>query len=1305
MFLGILSPLSALVSNQVPNEDFQQAESTPSRPEADIKDQYTNDPLEDVDPFVLGLQELNVWRHVSINQPIDVRLEAVLDIIVEDGCSYFTTDMSAQNQVFCGMLMQYDVYFQEYRDLQASTAKMTPEERQLKTKKFRAFLRKTAPIYTGSIKVAVTTSIAQLLFSMRQTIDLPEDVALSPAFDFMDALTVTAISAMDVPMEQLVQEVKFFTDLLLIDTNASWTRYPDLMAVREHLLNSEKSYNTTASVGTFEMSQDGIYSSSFDAHLDTSALHDQAAYQDFSRNYLSRQKRSRYSSIGRGGSKGCKRCGGGGGGRGGSGSGKNPLGYGYTPGSRAGLQHSHSVKMTQTARSQQFRQHLSDALSEQKAGTSTTRQGSPTRQGSRRRLNNRQSQGVAMESNGRKALTQAADKDAGPTSSGSTDNARPAMSKDVKLAMQAEARRIEQGKLSLSIEEALPHILSVDLSSRVQLQTWYSAFMEKQNQILKDFITTSHEDSINDIFKPLPGSSNRAVKIKLRQAFYHGMKELVETSTNLTLEEKQNVRDEIQKPFFKSIDQFVDEAIAYGKSLGGKQTGRNGWDFLSDFFTSAFTNTGNVVAAVFQGKAKALETAAEWAAACAKQGFTSNCGENGDDDGGNGSGGGKKKGGKNKGPKSPPNKPPFKPPRPPTRPPKQTPPKTTTLQTTTTTLPTTTTSTTTTISTTTKSTTTTKPSTTKRTTLPTTSTTKLKIPSTTTKVPTKSSTQPPTRKTTNSSITHAMTTFLTSSASQTTKLPTSSTSPTTASSSTPPTNFTTKSPTSPSLTTPVPEETMTTVSNTKNITAFAKQNNRQQTQSSNSRDGWPKQTDRNGNKLTLAGGNPRDGSNNPTNPLQQNRPPANQGAAQAGQGGAQAGQGGAQAGQGGPARAQGAGQGGQPGNAAAPRNQPPAATNQGGQQNVQPGAGTRTDQQTATGGGQAAGTRGGATSQNQPATGNQQSNVPANQDAQRGQTGGTNNRPPNQQQSNVPPRNQQPQNRPQQADPQEGTSAGRATATGTIPKFHHLQISEDGDTVNINPATGSVFRWNSRVHFPNQPRTATASQPLNPNAPPFVPGPERPGPFQVPGYTFSEPPPRNILAFTRGNQIIQVDHDYTPPRSPDVLPKRGMRDSYTQMTFKDHPAKPSGDYADVRGLSTLERQLYHRIRANPPDSTDTQVHPHFRQFMDFHRNQAEYAQQGIFFSLDAKLANRYPQTPLFEEGPFVYQRPITRAQLNQQLPKRSQVNHPTIAPPTRPPRRHTPTEHVPMEYMKVNYERMKYLHRHQHDPKYNPPSE
>ena len=1213
-------------------------------------------PEKDVDPFVQGLQELNVWRHVDITADIDVRFEAVLDIIVDKGCTFVTSEMSAQHQVLCGILMNYDGILEEYRHIQSQMAAMTPLMLQKKTERFRAYLRRTAPIYTGNIKTALTTTVAQLVFSIRQTFDLPEEEELSPAFDLVDALTITAISGTQVPIDQLVREAKFFTDMMLIDCRKTWNRYPDLLAVREHLTNIDKLYNISSTIGSFEKIDD-IFASTFDVSfsLDTSNLDDQRAYQDFSSKYLSRQKRKT--------SKGCKRCGGGGGRHGGGGKkGQTNLGRGNTAKSQAGIKHSWTRKQRLDKTNNELKAELRQLTSETEPSGSSTVQ-----KGIKKRVENRQSQGAKMETNGRRALEATVDGNDGHTSSGTNTQAQPAMTDAQKLSFQQETRRLEQGKISL--EEALPHILSINLSNRVQLQTWYSKFLAQQNEILKDFITTTHEDAIEEMFRPDLNATNRMAKMKMRHAIFEGMKEIIRASQNLTSEEMLNIKAEVQAPFFASIDDFVDQAVEHGKSLANHRIGRNGWDFLSDFFTSGFTNAGNVITAIIDGKKKAFETAAEWAAACAKQGFTSNCGggENGEK-GGKGKGG-KGKGGKPKGPKLPPIKPPKTPPT------KTTTPRTTRPTTTTTTMSTT-------------SPTTSKRTTTKRTTLSTTITTKSKIPSTTRKVTTKSTTQPLTQKTTNSSITNTLPTSLPSSASQTTKLPTSTTL-TTPRSTSPPANFTTPATKNP-LTTFALNNTENTVSNTENtITAFS-----QQQQSTPSRDGWTKTRDKQGNKVGLSGGNQE--AVNPTNPLRSNRQPANQGAA------AEAG------GQQGGARPQGnAPAGGQQGGAANQGGQPAAGTNQGGRQgtsgNQQTGTGTRTDQQ-----GASTGSQGTAGTQRGAATGQAESQqtAPANRGSQRGATGGTESRQHVQQQDAVNPRQQSGQsggNR-QQQDAAEGTSSGRGT--GTIPKLQTLRITDDGDTININTETGSVFEWAPRVHLPSQSRPATASQPLNPNAPSFVPGQERPGPFSVPGFTLSEPPPRNILAFSRGNKIIQVQHEPNrPPKTPDVLPKQGMRDSYTQMTYKDHPQKPSGDYADVRGMSTLTEQLYRRIKANPPPSDNTPVHPHFRQFMDFHDNQAAYAKQGIFFSLDQKLTKKFPQTPLQEEPKFVYQRPITRAQLNAETPPQPPIRQPTVAPPTKTPRQHTPTERSYMEYDKVYYAKRKQLHHHRYDPDYNPPSE
>ena len=641
MFFGIVSHITVFGSNQLPISDSDQKLTSPNT-DADNKELYMRQPEEDVDPFVQGLQELNVWRHVDITADIDRRFEAVLDIIVDKGCTFVTSDMSAQHQVLCGMLMSYDGILEEYRHIQSQMTMMTPLTLQTKTERFRAYLRRTAPIYTGNIKIALTTTVAQLVFSIRQTFDLPEEEELSPAFDLVDGLIITAISATQVPIDQLVREAKFFTDLMLIDSKETWTKYPDLLAVREHLTNTDKKYNTSSAVGTFEK-MDDVYTSTFDVSLDTTSLEDQRAYQDFSSKYLSRQKRKT--------SKGCKRCGGGGGGYRGNGKkGSTNLGRGNTAKSQAGIKHSWTRKQKLDKTNNELKSELRKLTSE------TAQSGSSTAQkGIKKRVETRQSLGAKMETNGRRALEATADGDGGHTSSGTNTQAQPAMTEAQKLSFQQDVRRLEQGKISL--EEALPHILSINLANRVQLQTWYSAFLTQQNDILKDFITTAHEDAIEDIFKPERNATNRIAKMKMRHAIFEGMKEIIRSSQNLTSEEMLNIKAEVQAPFFASIDDFVDQAVEHGKSLANRRIGRNGWDFLSDFFTSGFTNAGNVITAIIDGKKKAFETAAEWAAACAKQGFTSNC-----DGGGNSGGGSKSKGGKKKGPKLPPIKPPKKPP-------------------------------------------------------------------------------------------------------------------------------------------------------------------------------------------------------------------------------------------------------------------------------------------------------------------------------------------------------------------------------------------------------------------------------------------------------------------------------------------------------------------------------------------------------------------------------------------------------------------------------------------------------------------
>ena len=435
-----------------------------------------------------------------------------------------------------------------------------------------------------------------------------------------------------------------------------------------------------------------------------------------------------------------------------------------------------------------------------------------------------------------------------------------------------------------------------------------------------------------------------------------------------------------------------------------------------------------------------------------------------------------------------------------------------------------------------------------------------------------------------------------------------------------------------------------------------------------SRGGWLKKADQNGRPVNLPGG--KDPPKAPGDSIGQRRP-ANQG---------QQGEQGIQQGAGGQQQAAGA----QPQPAAAGTGQVAPVGTAGAQAQPAPVNTGAVPRQTGTRGRipTQQGDDGAPAPRDDGAPQQGDGGVPARQTIQ-GQSGGS---------------------RQPQADPADGTAAGRNT--GTLPKLEPLHISthyDTGDTINVNPSTGSVFQWRTQTHLPSQARPASASQPLNPNAPPFVPGQSRPGPYNVPGLTFSEPPPRNILAFARGNKIVHIRHDHTPPLSPHVLPKEGMKDAFTQMTFRDHPAKPSGDYADVSGLSTLTDQLFQKISKNPPGPHDN-VHPHHRQFMDFHKHRKEYAKEGIFFDLDARLNSKFPKTPLQKEHKFLYQRPITRAKLNTATPKYSPPKV-TVAPPTKAPRKHTPTEHVPMEFMKVVLDKHKQLHHHKYDPKYNPPSE
>ena len=173
--------------------------------------------------------------------------------------------------------------------------------------------------------------------------------------------------------------------------------------------------------------------------------------------------------------------------------------------------------------------------------------------------------------------------------------------------------------------------------------------------------------------------------------------------------------------------------------------------------------------------------------------------------------------------------------------------------------------------------------------------------------------------------------------------------------------------------------------------------------------------------------------------------------------------------------------------------------------------------------------------------------------------------------------------------------------------------------------------------------------------------------------------------------------------SPNVLPKKGMHDAFTQMLNNDHPQKTSGDYADVSGLHTHSDRLYNKIRNNPP-KPGTPVHPHNRQFMDFMANRRAYAEQNIYTSMDERLSNKYYVPPQAEFPKPIYQRPITKARQNAETPvPPSKVV--TVPTPTKRPRPQTQTVHSPMKYMEIMFDPHKKLHKYKYDPEFNPPSD
>ena len=432
LILGIISPNSASIVKQLQPNDLGQLQD-----EATSIENIATAGEDVLDRFKTELQNLNVWRHVSVAEPIDTRLDAVLTTIIDQGCTFMTTSSDPQHQILCGSLMEYQTILTAYKDVKASTANLTEAEVQETTRQLRMFLHKEAPIFTGEIKVSVVAFVAQLIFAIRHTFLLPDGLQLSPAFDFVDALTASAISEPEVPIGQLIKESRFFTDVLLIDDNSTWTEYPDLFTVRDHLTFTTSHLNASAPMYPFVTSHS-------DAEIHTTAWSDSNDLNDYSSNHLSRVKRSRYPSYKTGGGR--NKNGRPGSGHSGSTGGAKNIGRGFTFKARAQLQHSHNYKQQSNVQSAHLQKELNAIHSTKAKQPVTDADASTSSQGAKARTAIQQAKGVALDNSGRQTLASQSGDGAAPLASGSSKSQPTFSQKEITLARQEEAHAVQLAK-------------------------------------------------------------------------------------------------------------------------------------------------------------------------------------------------------------------------------------------------------------------------------------------------------------------------------------------------------------------------------------------------------------------------------------------------------------------------------------------------------------------------------------------------------------------------------------------------------------------------------------------------------------------------------------------------------------------------------------------------------------------------------------------------------------------------------------------------------------------------------------------